>query len=234
LTVRELGTAVTRKAAYRHLRPVFDEGAGTLIKPLTWQGDMSFGPPRDGEPTFRRLDDNPFWAGIWDLDDAGPHAIVSYLRAYGPATSDHIHYWLGHGLSVARKRLNAWLSGLTDRLETVDVDGENAYILAEDADELSATSPTDAVRLLPGHDQWVMGPSTRDQHVVPPAHRTPVTRKANLVIAGGVVSGTWTATADEVRVTWFGDRGGPPRKALEAEAGRLGGPLRCTVDQAQS
>ena len=51
LTIKELGAAVTRKAAYRHWRPVFDEGAGTLIKPLTWQGDISFGPPRDGQHT---------------------------------------------------------------------------------------------------------------------------------------------------------------------------------------
>lgn len=227
LTVRELGTAVTRKAAYRHLRLVFEEGAGTLIKPLTWQGDMSFGPPRDGQPTFRRLDDNPFWAGIWDLDEAGPHAIVSYLRAYGPATDEHIHYWLGNGLSAARKRVSSWLSDLRSRLEAVDIDGEAAYVLAEDAGELSATSPTDAVRLLPGHDQWVMGPGTKDRHVVPPAHRTPVTRKANLVIAGGVVSGTWSITADEVRVTWFGEHGS---QALEEEVSRLaailGRPLR--------
>jgi hypothetical protein len=48
LTIAELGDVLTRRRAYRHLKPVFDEGAGTLIKPLTWQGDMSFGPPRDG------------------------------------------------------------------------------------------------------------------------------------------------------------------------------------------
>ena len=50
LTVAELGEALTQHRAYRHLKPVFDEGAGTLIKPLTWQGDMSFGPLRDGVP----------------------------------------------------------------------------------------------------------------------------------------------------------------------------------------
>src|SRR5690349_14152987 len=36
LTIAELGEAVARHPAYRHLRPVFDEGAKTLIKPLTW------------------------------------------------------------------------------------------------------------------------------------------------------------------------------------------------------
>ena len=39
----------------------------------------------------------------------------------------------------------------------VDVEGETAYVLSEDVDELMATPATEAVRLLPGHDQWVIG-----------------------------------------------------------------------------
>ncbi len=234
LTVGELGSAVTRTAAYRHLRPVFEQGAGTLIKPLIWLGDMSFGPSRNGEPTFQRLDENPRWAGVWDLNEAGPHAIAANVRAYGPATPDHVHYWLGNGLTAGRKRVQAWLQGMGDRLVEVDVAGESAYVVDEDVDELMAARPTKALRLLPGHDQWVMGPGTKDQHVVPPARRAPVTRKANLLVAGGVVSGTWAATEGEVRVTWFGENGRPPRNALaEAVAGLstiLNRPLATTVD----
>src|SRR6186997_900862 len=37
LTVVELGQALSRHPAYRHLKPVFDDGAVTLIKPLSWQ-----------------------------------------------------------------------------------------------------------------------------------------------------------------------------------------------------
>lgn len=233
LTVHELGGFVTSKPAYRHLSPVFDDGAGTLVKPLTWQGDMSFGPPRDGQHTFQRLDDNPRWAGIWDIDQAGPHAITSYFRSYGPATPDHIHYWLGSGLSAGRKRLQSWLESLGRQLAAIDVEGTTAYVLAEDVDELMAAAPSGAVRFLPGHDQWVLGPSTRDEHVVPPARRTPVTRKANLLIAGGVVSGTWSVRGDQLTVTWFGEQGAPPRKALVAEVDRLatvlGGPVTLTV-----
>jgi hypothetical protein len=90
LTVAELGRALASHRAYRHLEPVFDEGAGTLIKPLTWQGDMSLGPRRDGQHTFQLLDDNPRWQGIPDLADAGPRAITAYLRTYGPATPEHL------------------------------------------------------------------------------------------------------------------------------------------------
>ncbi len=236
LTMGELGAAVTRTPAYRHLRPVFDKGAGTLIKPLSWQGDLGFGPPREGQHTYQRLDTNPRWAGVWDLEEAGPYAIAAYFRAYGPATPDHLHYWLGNGLSAGTKRLQSWLAGMGERLVEVDVAGESAYVLREDVDELMAARPTGAVRLLPGHDQWVMGPGTKDQHVVPLACRTAVTRKSNLVTAGGLVSGTWSIKGGEARITWFGENGDPPRDALAQEVARLSvildRPLATTVDRA--
>lgn len=224
LTLAELGEAVTRRRRYRHLRPVFDEGVGTLIKPLTWQGDMGFGPSRDGRPTFQRLDRNPRWAGIPDLDDAGPRAVAAYFRTYGPATFDHVHHWLGDGLSAGRKRLDRWIAGLGDRLVAVDVEGTTAYVVREDVDALLAARPSDAARFLPGHDQWVMGPGTKDPHVTPPDRRNLVTRKANPVIVGGVVRGTWARKGDQLTVTWL-DEQVPPRDAVEPEAVRLGGIL---------
>ena len=221
LTVAELGEGVTRHRAYRHLKPVFDDGAGNLVKPLCWQGDMSIGAPRDGKHTFQRLDNNVRWQGIPDLDDAGYYAVEVYFSAYGPATADHVHYWLGDGLSAGRKRIDGWLRDLRDRLVPVDVEGTTAYVMRQDADELVATTPSQAVRLLPGHDQWVMGPGTKDQHVTPVPRREAVTRKANLVIAGGVVNGTWKVQGSDVAVTWLAD--GPlPRQGLEDEVARLG------------
>ena len=224
LTVVELGDVLTKRRVYRHLKPVFDEGAGTLIKPLTWQGDMSFGPPRDGQHTFQRLDTNPRWHGIPTLDDAGPRAIVAYLRTYGPATLDHVHYWLGNCLSAGRKRLDNWFSGLGDRLVAVDVDGTATYIVREDLDALETALPSAAVRFLPGHDQWVMGPGTKDVHVTPSSRRDLMTRKANPVIVGGVVCGTWARRGNELTVTWLAERQRPDQP-IEQEAARLAGIL---------
>jgi hypothetical protein len=48
-----------------------------------------------------------------------------------------------------------------------------------------------------------------------------VSRQANLVVAGGVVSGTWSATGDELAVSWFAEAGPPPRDALADEVARL-------------
>ena len=122
--------ALSGHRAYRHLGPVFDEGAGTLIKPLTWQGDLSLGTPRDGQRTVQRLDDNPRWGGIPDLEEAGPRAITAYLRTYGPATFDRVHHWLGDNLGAGRRRLDRWLADLADRLVAVDVEGTTAYVVA--------------------------------------------------------------------------------------------------------
>src|SRR4051812_30281332 len=191
LTRDELGAAITARPKFRHLTFAFADGAGTLLKPLAWQGEMSFGPPRDGRATFQRLDTNPRWAGIPDLDEAGTRAVEHYFRAYGPATPEHLHYWLGAGLGAGRKRITGWTAGLGDRLATVDVDGQPAHVMRDDLDEL-VPAPSPAVRLLPAYDQWVLGPGTADARVVPPAERTAISRGANIVIAGGVVSGTWS------------------------------------------
>ena len=221
LTRDELGAAITARPRFRHLRFAFADNAGTLLKPLAWQGDMSFGPPRDGHATFQRLDRNPRWAGVPGLDEAGMKAVEAYFRAYGPATADHLHYWLGARLGAGRKRIQAWIAGFGDRLAAVEVEGESPYVLREDLEELAATPPTTAIRLLPGYDQWVLGPGTADEHIVPPRRRSLVSRQANIVIAGGVVSGTWALAHDRVAVAWFAEGGPPPREWLADEVARL-------------
>jgi len=225
LTIDELGAAVTSHRRYRNLKPVFAEGAGTLIKPLTWQGDMGFGPPRDRRHTFQLLGTSSRWRGVWELDEAGPYVVEHYLRHYGPATYDHLHHYYGGNLAAPRKLVHAWIAAVDDRLVEVDVGGEPHLVMADDLDELKRTRPSKAVRFLPGQDQWVMAPGTKDVHVTPAAHRDQVTRKANLVIAGGVVSGTWAARKDRIEVTWFEDAGRLPRTALVAEAERIAGVL---------
>ena len=224
LTVPELGEALVAHRAYRHLGPVFAEGAVTLLKPLTWQGDVSLGTSQDGRMTLQRLDVNPRWTGLPELDEAGPRAITAYLSTYGPATPDHVHYWLGNGLSAGRRRLDRWWAELADGLVAVDVDGTTAYIVRDDVDGLLAADRSEVVRFLPGHDQWVMGPGTKDVHVVPPPRREAVTRKAHPVVVGGVVRGTWTRKGDDLTVHWL-DGGAAPAAALADEATRLAGLL---------
>lgn len=53
------------------------------------------------------------------------------------------------------------LAEIDDQHTAVDVEDETAYILNEDVDAPMAARPTQAVRFLPGHDQWVMGRAPR-------------------------------------------------------------------------
>lgn len=120
-------------------------------------------------------------------------AVEAYFRAYRPATPDHVRYWLGEGLGTGRKRIQSWIAGFGDRLAAVDIDGESAYVLRENLEELAATPATTAVRLLPGYDQWVLGPGTADAHVVPPASRALVSRQASRVRPGAPLPATGKA-----------------------------------------
>ena len=236
LTLSELTAALGRSTRYRHLRGIIDAGNETLIKPLTWQGDLGLTTSRDGEMTFTRLDGVPGWSGIPDLDEAGPAVIAAYLHTYGPAHPDRVHAWVGQGLGARRPAVTRWLGLLDDRLETVSIEGDPALVLRDDLDDLGTASASTAVRLLPGRDPWVMAPGTADPRVVPPERREVVSRSGNLVVSRGVLAGTWSVRAERLEVRWFEESGRVPRTALDAETARLSAfldrPLALSVDPA--
>lgn len=225
LTREDLVTALVARPEFAHLGEGLRSGWGTLFKPLAWQGDLCFGPSRAGRTTFMRPDAaSSRWAGLPDPESASKVAIVTYFGAYAPATIDAFGNWLAGGW-FGKRQLRRWVDGLGDRLTQVDVEGEAAYVLDEHLDELASSKPTDAGGLLPGFDQYVLGPGTADGRVVPAARRAAVSRQAGwisaVVVAGGVVRGTWELDGNHVGVTWFREAGRPPRKALEAEVERL-------------
>jgi Winged helix DNA-binding domain len=224
-TREEVAAAVSARRGLKHVAEGLRSGWGTLLKPLAWQGDLCFGPSQGSRVTFMRPEDaSSRWTGVPGPDEAAPAAIASYFRAYGPTTIDAFGGWLAGGW-FGKRQLRAWFSDLEGRMVEVDVEDERAYVLAEDADQLAATTPTNAVRLLPGFDQYVLGPGTGDAHVVPAARRAAVSRQSGwispVVVAGGVVCGTWELDGDEARIAWFREAGKPPRSGLEAEVGRL-------------
>ena len=97
------------------------------------------------------------WAGVPDPEEAAPQVIAAYLGAYGPATFEAFGGWLAGGW-FGKKQLRAWFGDLGDRLAPVEVEGTPAYVLAEHLDGLASAKPTAVVRLLPGFDQYVLGP----------------------------------------------------------------------------
>ncbi len=224
MTREEIAIHLGRIPGLRHLCPAAaGAGADSLYKPLHWWGDICFGPVREGRTTFRLLgaDVNSSRPRREDVDDAGRRAVLFYLGSYGAATKDNLLYWLTEGLGAPRRRLLGWVADLADEVSEVTVDGASAYVLTTDLEELSASEPTDVVRLLPGFDPWVMGPGTADARIITPARRSLASRGANLVIRGGVVTGTWRVKGHEVTVSWFDEAGPASAVALQSEVRRL-------------
>jgi hypothetical protein len=225
ITREGLVAAITARRELAHLGDELRSGWGTLFKPLAWQGDLCFGPSHGNRVTFMRpADASSRWGGVPDPDEAAPIVILAYLAAYGPATATNLSNWLARG-RIGARLLRTWFGDLGDQLAEVEIDGERAYVRAQDVDELAAARPTSAVRLVPGFDAYVLGPGTEDGHVTPRARRAAVSRQSGwispVVVAGGVVSGTWTLDGDHVRIVWFPEAGRLPRSALKAEVARL-------------
>ena len=153
--------------------------------------------------------------------EAGLVPIENSVEGGVTATLDNLAYWLSDGLSVPRRRLVAWMNDLGDTVTSVNVDGRQAYALTADLDQLHEAAPSDAVRLLPGFDPWVFGPGTSDTRLLAPDRRALATKGSNLVIRGGVVTGTWRIRGDDLMVSWFREAGQPPASALERETQRL-------------
>jgi Winged helix DNA-binding domain len=219
LTRIELADAVTARRGLSFADAALRSSYGEVLKPLAWRGEVCFGPSREGRVTFA----SPGWPGLIDADEAAPVVIASYLRAYGPATFEGLAAWLGG--AADKRRLRAWFRDFGDRMAEVDVAGRPAYVLPEDLDELVATKAAGAVRLVPGFDQYVLGPGTKDPLVVPAARRAAVSRQAGwispVVLVDGAICGTWELDGAEARVTWFGEAGRPPRRRVDAEVSRL-------------
>src|SRR5690606_3737216 len=120
----------------------------------------------------------------------------------------------------------SWIAKLGPDVATVEVDGVEALVLARDLEGLSGCEPSDDVMLVPAFDPWVNGPGTADSRVVASARRGLATKGSNLVLLGGVVVGTWRATARQLLVAWFDEAGPAPVEHLQAGAGRLATSLR--------
>ena len=229
LSRAELAAEIVARTGRPALRAQLESGWGALLKPLAWQGRLCQGPAAGNRVSFVRPDTwYPDWGGVPDPDQAARTVIPAYLGVYGPATPARFDQWLTRGTS-RRAQLRGWFDGLGEQLATVEVDGEPAYALAADVEELSATRPSAVVRLLPGFDQYLLGPGTGDAQVVDPARRPLVSRAAGwispVVVAAGRVVGTWQLDGDTLAVRLFDQAGALPGGSLEAEAAHLGAAL---------
>ncbi len=228
LTRERLTAEVVRHTGDASIVGELGSGWGAVLKPLAWQGYLINGPSEGGRVTFTSpatwLDG---WKGLPEPDEAATRVIPAYLAAFGPASMDAFDQWLIRGLSK-RASLRRWFTTLVDagELADVEVDGEPAYARAADVDDMAASKPNAEVRLLPGFDQYVLGPGTRAAQIVDASRRSRISKSAGwispVVLVGGRVGGTWQATATSLDVVLFHEAGRVPRPAIDAEAERIG------------
>jgi hypothetical protein len=226
----ELVAEVLRQTGDRHLAEHLRSGWGVALKPLAWQG-LLCQVPADGNRVRFTSPSNwaPGWRHLPPVEEAARIVIPAYLAAYGPASMRAFDQWLSRGTS-GRGTLRAWFDAADDLLARIDVEGAEAFARIEDVEEIVRTRPTRTVRLLPAFDQYVLGPSTGDAQVLPPAHRSRVSRTAGwiapVVVNGGRVTGTWETRNSALEVAMFPGEALPPGGALEAEVARLGALLK--------
>lgn len=225
----ELIEEIAARTGKRDLEAQLRSGWGAVLKPLAWMGQLCNGPSRGGRVTFTHPETwLPSWGGLPTTGDAAQLVIRAYLRAYGPATMKAFDAWLTRGRST-KAQIRRWLESVEDRLVTVEVDGHEGYARAEDLDELLATRPTQAVRMLAGFDQYLLGPGTGDTSIVPAQRRKQVSRTAGwispVVLDRGRVAGVWDLDGDLLTVTLFAPPTSPASRLLRSEADRVAAAL---------
>lgn len=225
LTREQLVAELACRLGRTDLEEQLGSGWGAVLKPVAWQGVLCHGPADGNRVTFARPDRLlPTWKGLPSPEDAALTVVPAYLRAYGPATIERFDAWLTRGVSK-KGMLRGWFGAVEDQLVTVDVEGTTGYLLAEDAEDLAGTAPTAVVRLLPGFDQYVLGPGTAAAEILAPDQRSQVSRAAGwiapVVIAGGRVIGVWDRDEDTVDVRLFDEEDQPTATALDTAVDRL-------------
>jgi hypothetical protein len=222
LTREELVTAIVEETGSSRLEEVLRVGWGPILKPLAWQGLLCYGPSEGNRVTFTAPAGwVPGWAGLPAADAAAPAVIRAFLGAHGPATTQMFDAWLLRR-STPKKALTSWFAAMAGELTTVEVDGTPMYVLSEHVDELASTSPSEAVRLLGGFDQYVLGAGTDAEYLIPAEHRARVSRAAGwisaVVLYGGRVAGVWEVEDGDIRPSLWEQ---VPAAPLEAETARL-------------
>ncbi|GII00491.1 winged helix DNA-binding domain-containing protein [Planobispora takensis] len=223
LTREELVEGVIEVTGDVHLRQALTSGWGALLKPLSFLGELCYGPPREGRVTFVSPRD---WVPGWPSEppsaaEGGMALVRSFLGAHGPGTPETFDAWLLRG-GARKADLRGWFRDLAPELAEIEVEGRPMVLLAGHLDDLAATSPAAGVHLLPGFDQYILGAPRDLEPLLPKEARPKVSRAAGwispVVVHRGRVAGVWEARNGEIVFDLFED---VPPADLKAEAERV-------------
>jgi hypothetical protein len=176
--------------------------------------------PRRWLPKFRPMDTQTALAGI----------VKQYLYAYGPATSQQFAKWL----NVPLQWTADLFASLTNELQSVEVDGVSAWLVAGDT-ERPAAAPQ-GVRLLPYFDAYVIGCHPRDKVFPGQASKRALAggQAGNfpVLLIDGVAAGVWhhrkSGRKVIITVEPLEDLNAKQYRELDAEVERVGAFLEGT------
>jgi hypothetical protein len=211
-TAAELSEAIPELKQRLHYAPDKPYGGivtlGSMLLPrLTPLGLLVRGRPRgswrSSQYEYALLRD---WApqsdlGPIPLDQAQAQLLLSYLKAFGPASLDDAAWWAGWSKGEAQRALSA-LGKQVVQLSIHNL-GAGFWLPASDLPELLSTLPLTggAVQLLPSLDGYIMGYRDRRRFLDPERYDRVFDRSGNAlnsVWVDGRVIGIWRELKDEV------------------------------------
>lgn len=133
-------------------------------------------------------------------DEAMQRLALNYFRSRGPATLQDFTFWSNLPITATRRALESVSSQLQSRTFN-----DQTYWLDREL-ELSGSNP-DALYLLPGFDEYLLGYGQRDA-VLDPSHANKVVPGGNgvffpIIVYRGRVVGTWKRSVkkDQLSIT---------------------------------
>ncbi len=178
-----------------------------LLRPCAFMGLVVFGKREGISPTFTSYKN---WIGhSIEIEGMPEQKLVrKYLHCYGPASISGFTNWLGCSSAQAER---IWKT-VIDEIETVNLFGENRYILSDDKElMLSPPQPEREVHLLGGHDPY-LGLQDRDVILDNKARHKQIWQtvsNSNTVLWQGKIVGMWKSKKRgkglEIEVTLWDD-----------------------------
>jgi hypothetical protein len=226
LTREELAQEVGRLVGSEELGGKLRHSWGALLKPAAFRGHLLFAPSVGQNVRFARPDQ---WLAEWQpVETEGAARVVTrrYLAAYGPATREEYARWFGTSSPAQAGRL---IESLGEETASVDIEGSQAWMLAEHVPEVEVAEPSGVVRLLPAFDHYVVAAPRDREAVLPEALKSRVYRSQGwlspVLLVDGRMEGLWRHERKGgrliVEIEPFAEQPEWVRRATEEEAERL-------------
>jgi hypothetical protein len=226
LTREELTQEVGRLVGSEELGSKLRHSWGALLKPAAFRGNLIFAPSAGQNARFARPD---HWLAEWqpvETEGAAREVTRRYLAAYGPATREEFARWFGMTSPAQAGRL---IESLGEEIASVEIEGSQAWMLAEYLPEVEVAEPSGVVRLLPAFDHYVVAAPREREAVLPEALKSRVYRPQGwlspVLLVDGRMEGLWRHERKRdqliVEIEPFAKQPGWVRRAAEEEAERL-------------